>query len=59
MLSPEQGFAMQKPCTGLLLDALGRLLASSSDGCCYVLDPETLQRIARLILQPSLTGNAA
>lgn len=59
LLSPEQGFPMQKACTGLLLDALGRLLASSSDGCCYLLDPETLQRTAKLILQPSLAGDVS
>ena len=56
LLSPEQGFPLQKPCTALLLDALSRLLAASSDGCCYVLDAETLQRTARLILHPSQTG---
>ena len=56
LLSPEQGFPMQKACTGLLLDALDRLVVSSSDGCCYLLDPETLQRTARLILHSSLTG---
>lgn len=56
LLSPEHGFPMQKACTALLIDALGRLLAASSDGCCYVLDPETLQRTARLILHPSQTG---
>lgn len=47
---------MQKCCTVLLLDPLGRLLAASADGCCYILDPETLQRTARLILHPSQTG---
>lgn len=47
---------MQKPCSGLLLNAQGRLLAAGSDGCCYVLDAESLQQNSRLILHPSQTG---
>lgn len=47
---------MQKPCSGLLLNAQGRLLAAGCDGCCYVLDAESLQQDSRLILHPSQTG---
>lgn len=49
---------MQKVCTALLLDRLGRLLAACTDGCCYVLNPETLHQDAKLILHPSQTGKA-
>ena len=47
---------MQKACSGLLLNAQGRLLAAGSDGCCYVLDAESLQQDIRLPLHPSQTG---
>ena len=57
LLSPERGCPMQKVCTALLLDRLGRLLAASSDGCCYLLDAESLQQDARHILHPSQSGS--
>ena len=44
---------------GLLLSPAGRLLAAASDGCCYLLDPESLRQEARLPLHPSLTGTAS
>ena len=47
---------MQKACSGLLLNAQGRLLAAGSDGCCYMLDAESLQQDARFPLHPSQTG---
>lgn len=47
---------MQKGCRALLIDKLGRLLAAASDGCCYLLDAESLHQDARLILHPSQTG---
>ncbi len=56
LLSPERGFPMQKGCRALLIDKLGRLLAAASDGCCYLLDAESLHQDARLILHPSQTG---
>ncbi|KAL0024576.1 hypothetical protein WJX79_010339 [Trebouxia sp. C0005] len=56
LLSPDRGFPMQKGCRALLLDKLGRLLAAASDGCCYLLDAESLHQDARLILHPSQTG---
>ena len=49
---------MQKACTALVLDKLGRLLAAGSDGCCYLRNPESLQQEAKLILHPSQTGMA-
>ena len=57
LLSPERGCPMQKVCTALLLDRLGRLLAASSDGCCYLLDAESLQQDARHILHTSQSGS--
>lgn len=56
LLSPERGFPMQKVCTGLLLGPAGSLLAAASDGCCYILDAESLRQESRLPLHPSLTG---
>ncbi len=56
LLSPERGFPMQKGCRALLIDKQGRLLAAASDGCCYLLDAESLHQDARLILHPSQTG---
>jgi len=56
LLSPERGFPVQKGCRALLLDKLGCLLAAASDGCCYLLDAESLHQDARLILHPSQTG---
>ena len=56
MLSPERGFPLQKTCSGLLLNAQGRLLAAGTDGCCYLLDAESLQQEAILPLHPSQTG---
>lgn len=47
---------MQKTCSGLLLGAGGRLLAAASDGCCYMLDAESLQQEARHPLHPSQRG---
>ncbi len=56
LLSPERGFPVQKGCRALLLDKLGCLLAAASDGCCYLLDAESLHQDARLVLHPSQTG---
>ncbi|KAL3139283.1 hypothetical protein ABBQ38_003623 [Trebouxia sp. C0009 RCD-2024] len=56
LLSPQRGFPMQKTCSGLLLSAAGKLLAAASDGCCYVLDAESLQQEARHPLHPSQRG---
>ena len=47
---------MQKACTALVLDKVGRLLVAGLDGCCYLLNPESLQQEAKLILHPSQTG---
>lgn len=57
LLSPERGCPMQKACTALLLAGPGRLLAAASDGCCYLLDAESLQQDARHILHPSQSGS--
>ncbi len=56
LLSPDRGFPMQKGCRALLIDKLGRLLAAACDGCCYLLDAESLHQDARLTLHPSQTG---
>ena len=56
LMSPERGFPMQKVCTALMVKSDGRVLAAGSDGCCYVLDAESLQQDARHILHPSQTG---
>ena len=49
---------MQKVCNALMLDLLGRLLAGGSDGCCYVLQPESLHQDDKIILHPSQTGKS-